>query len=197
MVECCNTPDVIYLICIPTIAVSSTKLFYFPRVRVLVSVCYCRCHASHIMSSYALHLHMYLSHAFEHFPRCPFCIPALHSPPVVISTFVSCVGIKHFRIGPRLSKRPWFTTSRPSVKFHIIWTSFDAPTVNRGTEKASCVLKHSTPPFWPKAHLNPLHHLERSFTIAWPKIAPLLDSPSSLYAYIYTPHSKFTGLPSP
>ena len=29
MVECCNTPDVIYLICIPTLAVSGTKLFYF------------------------------------------------------------------------------------------------------------------------------------------------------------------------
>ena len=29
MVECCNTPDVIYLICTPTLAVSVAKLFYF------------------------------------------------------------------------------------------------------------------------------------------------------------------------
>ena len=29
VVECCNTPDVIYLICTPTLAVSGTKLFYF------------------------------------------------------------------------------------------------------------------------------------------------------------------------
>ena len=34
---------------------------------------------------------------------------------------------------------------------------------------------------------KPLHHLERSITIAWPKTAPHLDSPSSTYAYIYTP----------
>ena len=107
----------------------------FPRCRVFVSVCCFLFRASLIMSSRALHLHTCSSHAFELFPRCPFYIPALHSPPVVISTFLSCVGIKHFRIGPRLAKRPWFTTGRPPVKLRIIWTSFDTPTVNRGTEK--------------------------------------------------------------
>ena len=56
----------------------------------------------------------------------------------------SCVGVKHFRIGPRLAKRPWFTTGRPPVKFRTIWTSFDTPTVNRGTKKASCVLQPNT-----------------------------------------------------
>ena len=55
-------------------------------------------------------------------------------------------GIKHFRIGPRLAKRPWFTNGRPPVKFHAIWTLFDTPTVNRGTVKASCVLQPNTPP---------------------------------------------------
>ena len=95
--------------------------------------------------------------------------------------FLSCVGIKHFRIGPRLAKRPWFTTGRPPVKFRAIWTSFDAPTVNRGTEKASCVLQPNTLPIWPKTHQNPLHHLGRLITIAWPKTAPHLDSSSSLY----------------
>ena len=55
--------------------------------------------------------------------------------------------------------------------------------VNRGTEKASFVLQPNTPPIWPKTHQNPLHHLERSITITWPKTAPHLDSPSSLYAY--------------
>ena len=95
----------------------------------------------------------------------------------------SCVGIKDFRIGPRLAKQPWFTTGRPSVKFRIIWTSFDTPSVNRGTEKASCVLQPNTPPIWPKTHLPLLHHLEHSITIAWPKTAPHLDPPNSLYAY--------------
>ena len=161
-----------------------------PRVvqlSAVVALSLLACHALHIMSSCAFHLHMCSSHASEHFPRCPFCIPAHRSPSVVISTFLSCVGIKHFRIGPRLAKWPWFTTGRPPVKFRTIWTSFDTPTVNRGTEKASCVLHHNTLPSWPKTHLNPLHHLERSITIAWPKTAPHLDSPSSLYAYLKTP----------
>ena len=68
------------------------------------------CHALHIMSSCALHLHTCSSHASKHFPRCPFCIPALIPPPVALSTFLSCVGVKNFRIGPRLAMRPWFTT---------------------------------------------------------------------------------------
>ena len=58
----------------------------------------------------------------------------------------SCAGVKRFRIGPILVMRPCFTTGRPPVKFRIIWTSFDTPTVNRGTEKASCVLQPNTPP---------------------------------------------------
>ena len=104
------------------------------------------CHALHFMSSCAFHLHTCLSHASEHFPRCPFCNPALLCHPVSLSTFFSCVGIRHFRIGSRLAKRPWFTTGRPSVKFRTIWTSFDTPTVNRGTKKASCVLQAQNPP---------------------------------------------------
>ena len=148
--ECCNTPDVTFPICTPTLAVSRIKLYLFPRVRVFVSVCCYHCHASHIMSSCALHLHTCSCHAFEHFPRCPFCIPALRSPPVVFSSFLSCVGIKHFWIGPRLAKRPWFTTGTPPVKFRAIWTSFDTPTVNRGTERP-CVCCSPTPlQFGPK-----------------------------------------------
>ena len=99
----------------------------------------------------------------------------------------SRAGIKHFRIGPKLTMRPWFTTGRPPVKFRAIWTSFDTPTVNRGTDKASGVLQPNTPPIWPKTHKTLLHVLERSIMIAWPKTAPHLDSPSSTYAYKYTP----------
>ena len=65
---------------------------------VVVALSLLVCHALHIMPSCAFHLHTCSSHASEHFPRCPFCIPALRSPPVVISTFLSCVGIKHFRL---------------------------------------------------------------------------------------------------
>ena len=148
---------------------------------VFVFVLFCLCHASHVMSSCASHFNTCSSHASEHFPRCPFCNPAFRSPPVVISTFLSCVGIKHFRIGPRLVMRPCFTTGRPPVKFRAIWTSFDTPTVNRGTEKASCVLQPNTSPKWLKTQLNPLHPLGRSITIAWPKTMLNLEPPSSFY----------------
>ena len=143
------------------------------------------CHCLRVMHCISCHhLHTCSSHASEHFSRCLFCFPALLSPPVVFSTFLSCVGVKHFRIGPRLAKWPWFTTGRPPVKFRAIWTSFDTPTVNRGTEKTSCVLQPNTLPIWPKTHQNSPHPLEHSITIAWPKTAPHLDSPSSSNAYI-------------
>ena len=93
----------------------------------------------------------------------------------------SYAGTKRFRIGPRLAKRPWFTTGRPPVKFRAIWTLFDTPTVNRGTEKASCVLQPNTPPKWPKTHLNFLDHLDRLIMIAWPKTVLNLEPPSSSY----------------
>src|SRR3954464_11017108 len=94
--------------------------------------------------------------------------------------FFTC-GIKLYRNGPRLDMWPWFTTGRPPVKFRIIWTSFDTPTVNRVTAKASLSLQPNPPPFWPKTHLNPFHHLGRSITGPWPKTALHLELPSSLY----------------
>src|SRR3954468_212598 len=44
--------------------------------------------AFHIMSSCASHSHTCLSHASEHFPRCPFCNPALLRPPASPFTFL-------------------------------------------------------------------------------------------------------------
>ena len=115
------------------------------------------------------------------FPVVRFAFRRSVSPPMVISTSLSCVGIKHFRIGPRLAKRPWFTTDRPLVKFRSIWRSFDAPTVNRVVAKASCVLQPNTLPKCSKTHLNPLHHLGRSITTAWLQTVLNLERPSSLY----------------
>ena len=139
------------------------------------------CHAFHIMSSCAFHLHTCSSHASKiFFPLSVLQSGAPMSPGVPFYLF-SCVGVKHFRIGPRLVMRPWFTTGRPPVKFRAIWTSFDTRTVNRGTKKASCVLQPNTLPNWPKTHLNLSHRLERSITIAWPKTAPHSELPSSSY----------------
>src|SRR3954464_896013 len=43
--------------------------------------------AFHIMSSCASHSHTCSSHESEHFPRCPFCNPALLCPPASPFTF--------------------------------------------------------------------------------------------------------------
>src|SRR4051812_21878088 len=93
----------------------------------------------------------------------------------------SCAGIKHSRNGPRLDMWPWFTTGRPPVKFHTIWTSFDTPMVNWVTAKAPLSLQPNTLSKWSKTHLNPLHPLGRRITIAWPKTALHLELPSSFY----------------
>ena len=127
--ECCNAPR-------PMCQVSSSYSLLFP-CHVLA------CHASHIMSSCASHLHTCWSHASEHFPRCPFCNPALPSPPVHPSCFLSCAGVKRSRNGPRLVKWPWYTTGRPPVKFRSIWRSFGTPTVNRASAKSICVLQQN------------------------------------------------------
>ena len=60
-------------------------------------------HALHIMSSCAFHLHTCSSHASELFPRCPFCIPALLSPPVPLSTYFRVWGLNVFRLDRDLS----------------------------------------------------------------------------------------------
>ena len=141
---------------------------------------FCSCHASHIMSSCASHLHTCSSHASEHFPRCPFCNPALPPPPAHSSCFFSRAGVERSRNGPRLVKWPWYTTGRPPVKFRSIWRSFSAPTVNRATAKSFCVLQQNPSLTCPKPPLSLFHALGHSIMIVWTKTALRLESPSSL-----------------
>ena len=82
----CNTPDVTFPICTPTLAVSGIKLHLFPRVRVFVSGVVII--VMHLISCHHVHcicIRVRLMHP-SFFSRCPFCIPALRSPPVSLST---------------------------------------------------------------------------------------------------------------
>jgi len=64
--ECCNAPD-------PMRQVSAS---YSPSLPChLLACCILSCHHVHFI------LHTCSSHASEHFPRCPFCNPALLCPP--------------------------------------------------------------------------------------------------------------------
>ena len=148
------------------------------RHRCLVIACV-SCIADHVIMCISF-AYMFVS-CIRAFSPLSVLLSGVPMSPGVPFYLFSCEGVKRSRIVPRLVMRPWFTTGRPPVKFRAIWTSFDTPTVNRGTEKASCVLQPNTPPKWPKTHLNLLHHLGRSITIAWPQTAPHLELPSSLY----------------
>ena len=145
-------------------------------------LCFAFAFVMHLISCH--HVHRICIRVRPMHPRI-FPLFILHSSTPMSSGVPFCLfsraGIKHPWIGPRLAKRPWYTTGRLPVKFRVIRSPFDTPTVNRGTVKASCVLQPNTPPKWPKTHLNPLHPLGRSITIAWPKTALHLESPSSLY----------------
>ena len=83
----CNTPDVTFHICNSNSCHFRLCVMIFPPWSGFVfRFAFCSCHAFHIMSSCALHLHTCSSHAFEHFPCCPFCNLALLCPPVSLST---------------------------------------------------------------------------------------------------------------
>ena len=104
--ECCNAPD----------SMRQVSASYSPSLPCrLLACCILSCHHVHLI------LHTCSSHASEHFPRCPFCNPALLCPPASPFCLFSCAGVKHSRSGPRFAKRPWYNTGRPPVKFRAIW----------------------------------------------------------------------------
>ena len=114
--ECCNAPD----------SMRQVSASYSPSLPChLLACCILPCHHVHLI------LHTCSPHASDHFPRSPFCNLALLCPPAFPFCLFACAGVKHSRNGPRFAKRPWYSTGRPSVKFRVIWRSFDTPTVNR------------------------------------------------------------------
>ena len=126
---------------------------------------FCSCHAFHIMSSCASHLHTCSSHPSEHFPCCLFCNPTLLRPSAYPFCLFLCAGVKLSRNRPRLVKWPWYITGRPPVKFRSIWRSFDAPTVNRVTVKALLCCSPRTLQNFPITLPNHSHVLRRRITI--------------------------------
>ena len=155
MVECCNTPDVTFHICNSNSChFRLCDMIFPPWLGFVFCFAFYSCHAYHIMSSCASHLHTCSSHASEHFPRCPFCNPTLPRAPAHPSCLFSCAGVEHSRNGPSLAKWPWYSTGRPPVKFRVIWSSFGTPTVNRTPAKASFVVQPNTPPKQPNNPSN-------------------------------------------
>ena len=137
----------IFPVCIPTLAVSGLKLFYFLGFGLCLRVLHfaMSSYAFHITSSCAFHCaYMFVSciRAFSPLSVLQSGTPMSPGVPFCISL---CAGVKLSRNGPRFAKRPWYSTGRPPVKFRAIWRSFDTPTVNRVTVKALFGLQPNTP----------------------------------------------------
>ena len=148
--ECCNTPDVTFHLCNSNSChFRLCDMLFPPWLGFVFCFAFYSCHAYHIMSSCASHLHTCSSHASEHFPRCSFRNPTLPHAPAHPSCLFSCAGVKHSRNGPSLAKWPWYSTGRPPVKFRVIWSSFGTPTVIRTPAKAYFKLQPNTPPKQP------------------------------------------------
>ena len=95
----CNTPDVTFHICNSNSCHFRLCVMIFPPwLGFVFRFAFYSCHAFQIMSSCASHLHTCSSHAFEHFPHCPFCNPVLLCPsasPFCLSfciLFMSCIS---------------------------------------------------------------------------------------------------------
>ena len=141
--ECCNTPDVTFPIILQLLPFPALSYFIFSGsafcLRVLLSL---SCISYHVIMCIAF------AYVFVSCIQAFSLLSILHSGAPMSSGvpfyLFSCVGVKRFRIGPRLVMRPWFTTGRPPVKFRAISRSFDTPTVNRVTPKALFVLQPNT-----------------------------------------------------
>ena len=122
----------------------------FPHCRVFVFVLLSSL-SLHLMSCHHVH-HICIRVRLMHpsiFPVVRFAIrhSHMHRRTPLVSFRVRV--LKRSRNGMRLAKWPWYTTGRPPVKFRGIWSSFDTPTVNRITAKASFELQPNTPPKQP------------------------------------------------
>src|SRR3954463_12776931 len=85
----------------------------------VLACCTLPCHHLHFISCHHVHrirIRVRLMHP-SILPVVRFASRRFVSPPVVISTFLSCAGVKRSQIGPRFAKRPWYNTGRPPVKF--------------------------------------------------------------------------------
>ena len=114
-------------------------------------------HVMHIISCHHVHLiciRVRLMHP-SIFPVVRFAIRPSHMHRRTPLIFFPCVGVEHSWNGPSLAKWPWYTTGRPPIKFRAIWRSFDTPTVNRITAKASFELQPNTPPKQPNNPSKP------------------------------------------
>ena len=181
MVECCNTPDVTFPICTPTLAVSGAKLYLFlgfgslsPCV-VFFFVHLLSCHHVHCI---CIHVHLMHSSIFPvvRFAFRRFVLLRWSFLPFFLVWGLNISGLD--RVLPsglgllpvdRLSSFVPF-----GLRLILQWLT----TLIAGP-LSPCIPTplHNSP----LTHLNALHALHRWISIVWAKTALHLESPSSLY----------------
>ena len=178
--ECCNTPDVIYLICIPTLAVSGVKLFYFlgfgslPPCVVVIVMHLISCHHVHCI---CIRVHLMHSNIF---PVVCFAFWRFILLRWSLLPFFHVWGLNISGLDRDLPSGLGLLPVDRLSSFVPFGLSLIHQRLTEGL-KRPCVCCSQTPlQFGPKIHLNLLHHLEHSITIVWAKTAPHLDSLSSL-----------------
>ena len=179
--ECCNTPDVTFPICTPTLAVSGVKLYLFPRVWVLspgVVV-----FVMHLISCHHVHcicIHVHLMHS-SIFPVVRF---AFRRFVLLRWPFLAFFRVWGSNISGLYRDLPCGLGLLPVDRLSS-FVSFGLRLIlqrlTEGPKRPRVCCRPTPPQIWPKTHQTLLHVLERSITIAWAKTAPHLDSPSSLY----------------
>ena len=142
---------------------------------------FCPCHACHIMSSCASHLQTCSSHESEHFPRCPFCNPALLCSPASPFTLFRVRVLNILGMDRALPSGPGIApvdhlSSLGSFGARLVLQRLTALSQRPLLSCSPTPLQNS-----PITHLSHLQALGRSITIVWAKTAPHLDPPSSLY----------------
>ena len=182
--ECCNTPDVFYPICTPTLAVSGLKLFYFlgfgflsPCVVIVVM---------HLISCHHVHC-ICIRVRLMHSSFFPFVRFAFRRSVLLRWSFLPFFRVWGLNISGLDRDLPSGLGLLPVDRlssFVPFGLRLILQRLTEGTKRPRVCCSPTPPQIWPTTHQTLLHVLERSITIAWAKTAPHLDSPSSLYAYI-------------
>ena len=191
--ECCNTQNVIYLICIPTLAVSGAKLFYFLGFGFL-SPCVVA-FVMHLISCHHVHcicIHVRLMHPIF-FPVVRFAFRCSYLLRCPFSTSFHVWGLNISGLDRDLPRGLGLLSVDRLSSFVLFGLHLILQRLTEGPKRPRVCCSPTPLQFGPKTHQTLLHRLGRSITIAWAKTAPHLDSPSSLYLYICVPprNSRF------
>ena len=196
--ECCNTPDIIFPICIPTLAVSGVKLLYFPGFGSLSPCVFFV--VMHLISCHHVHcicIRVRLMHP-SIFPVVRFAFRRSYLLRWLFLPYFHVWGLNISELDRGLSCGLGLLPVDRLSSFVPFGLRLMLQRLTEGPKRPRVCCSPTPLQIWPKTHQTLLHVLERSITIVWAKAAPHLDSPSSTYAYLYPLHSDlFFPRPKP